>query len=298
MPSQETDTPEWMRRQRDAGGGAGRFEQATLDQGLLLVHSDFHPRQALVEQAVRDGEAGGLVITIGLQGRSGYVGHDGAQLRFEQGHTTVSAFRQGCGERRFEAGQRVAQLRVLIDEHALARYGHAHVLPAHGVRPLAFASTTRAGASLAALLARSLLKKNDALAMHIGVLSLLAEQLRPLQPAPLMTVRWSDADIRKIERAHALMEEQMAQELTLAYLCAQVGLSLFRFKQGWRHRYGDSPHRTLLALRMQRAKWLLESGCQVAQAGWQVGYRHPANFSTAFSRYFGYAPKTVGRAGV
>ena len=39
------------------------------------------------------------------------------------------------------------------------------------------------------------------------------------------------------------------------------------------------------------------NGCQVAQAGWQTGYRHPPNFSAAFSRYFGYAPKTVGRAG-
>lgn len=294
MPLQERETPEWMRRQRDAGGGAGRFEQTTLDQGLLLVHSDFHPRQALVEQVVRSGEAGGLVITMGLQGRSGYVGQDGAQLRFEPGHTTVSAFRQGSGERRFEAGQRVAQLRVLIDEHALARYGHADVLPAHGVRPLAFRATTRACAQLA----RSLLKENDALARHIGVLSLLAEQLRALQPAPDMAVRWRDTDILKIERAHALMEEQLAQELTLDYLCAQVGLSLFKFKQGWRHRYDDSPYRTLLALRMQRARLLLENGCQVAQAGWQVGYRHPANFSTAFSRYFGYAPKTVGRAGV
>ena len=111
-------------------------------------------------------------------------------------------------------------------------------------------------------------------------------------------MRWRDTDIVKIERAHALMEEQLAQELTLDYLCAQVGLSLFKFKQGWRHRYDDSPYRTLLALRMQHARLLLENGCQVAQAGWQVGYRHPANFSTAFSRYFGYAPKTVGRAGV
>ncbi|WP_251374031.1 hypothetical protein [Janthinobacterium sp. JC611] len=39
------------------------------------------------------------------------------------------------------------------------------------------------------------------------------------------------------------------------------------------------------------------NGCQVAQAGWQTGYRHPPDFSAAFSRYFGYAPKTVGRAG-
>lgn len=294
MLLQESDTPEWMRRQRDAGGGEGRFRQTSIDEGLLLVHSDFHPRQALVEQAVRGGEAGGLVITIGLQGRSGYVGRDGARLRFEQGHTTVSAFRQGSGERRFEAGQRVAQLRLLVDERALARYGNDALLPEHGVRPLAFGATTRAGA----LLARSLLHGHDALAMHIGVLSLLSEQLRALQPAPVMVTRWSEAEIAKIERAHALMEEQLAQELTLDYLCAQVGLSLFKLKQGWRHRYHDSPYRTLLALRMRRAHLLLENGCQVAQAGWQVGYRHPANFSAAFSRYFGYAAKTVGRAGV
>lgn len=294
MRLQESDTPEWMRRQRDAGGGEGRFKQTSIDDGLLLVHSDFHPRQALVEQAVRGGEAGGLVITIGLQGRSGYVGRDGAQLRFEQGHTTVSSYRQGSGERRFEAGQRVAQLRLLVGEHALARYGHEALLPEHGVRPLAFAATTRAGA----LLARSLLHARDALALHIGVLSLLSGQLRALQPAPVTTVRWSEAEIAKIERVHALMEEQLAQQLTLDYLCAQVGLSLFKLKQGWRHRYHDSPYRTLLALRMRRAHLLLENGCQVAQAGWQVGYCHPANFSAAFARYFGYAAKTVGRAGV
>lgn len=47
---------------------------------------------------------------------------------------------------------------------------------------------------------------------------------------------------------------------------------------------------------MQRAKLLLENGCQVAQAGWQTDYRHAANFSAAFSRYFGYAPKIVARA--
>jgi AraC-like DNA-binding protein len=56
------------------------------------------------------------------------------------------------------------------------------------------------------------------------------------------------------------------------------------------------PQRTVPALRMQRAKLLFGNGCQVAQAGWQTRYRHPANFSAAFSRHFGYAPKTVARA--
>ncbi|MDF3852258.1 helix-turn-helix domain-containing protein, partial [Achromobacter denitrificans] len=38
---------------------------------------------------------------------------------------------------------------------------------------------------------------------------------------------------------------------------------------------------------------LLETGCQVAQAAYRVGYRHPANFSAAFTRFHGRAPKSV-----
>ena len=292
---QDREAAGWTRRQLDPGMGECRADQRQVDQGLLLVHSDYRPRLALVEQSQHD-DGGGMVITIGLQGASGYVARDGQQLRFQGGHTTVTAFRHVSGERRFEAHQRAAQLRVLVDENALARYwpeGLLSVLPDGGARQLAHAVTTPAAAQHA----RSLLRATDPLAVHIGVLNILAEQLRGLRPAPARVPRWSEADIIKLERAYALMQEQMAQALTLDYLCAQVGLSLFKLKQGWRYRYNDSPQRTLLALRMQRAKLLLENGCQVAQAGWQTGYRHPANFSAAFSRYFGYAPKTVGRAG-
>ena len=295
MREQDREAAGWTRRQLDPGIGECRADQRQVDQGLLLVHSDYRPRLALVEQSKHD-DAGGMVITIGLEGASGYTTRDGEQLRFRGGHTTVTAFRHTSGERRFEANQKAAQLRVLVDEDALARYwpaGLTSLLPNGGARQLAHAATTAASA----LHARSLLRATDPLAVHIGVLSLLAEQLRVLRPAPASAPRWSEADIVKLERAYALMQEQMAQALTLDYLCAQVGLSLFKFKQGWRYRYNDSPQRTLLALRMLRAKLLLENGCQVAQAGWQTGYRHPANFSAAFSRYFGYAPKTVGRAG-
>ena len=295
MREQDREAAGWTRRQLDPGLKECRADQRQVEQGLLLVHSDYRPRLALVEPSKHD-DAAGMVITIGLEGASGYVARDGQQLCFRSGHTTVTAFRHVSGERRFEANQRAAQLRVLVDEDALARYwpqGLIALLPDAGARQLAHAATT--GASV--LHARALLRATDPLAVHIGVLSLLAEQLRALRPAPATVPRWCDTDIAKLERVHALMQEQMAQDLTLDYLCAQVGLSLFKLKQGWRHRYNDSPQRTLLALRMQRAKLLLENGCQVAQAGWQTGYRHPPNFSAAFSRYFGYAPKTVGRAG-
>ena len=151
--------------QLDPGLKECRADQRQVDQGLLLVHSDYRPRLALVEQSRHD-DAGGLAIAIGLEGASGDTTRDGGQLHFRGGHTTVTAFRHVSGERRFEAHQRAAQLRLLVGEEALA------------------------------------------------------QQLRALRPAP--APRWSDADIARLESAYALMQEQMAQELTLDYLCAQA----------------------------------------------------------------------------
>lgn len=286
----------WIRRQLDGLPDDCHFQQRQVDHGLLLAHSDYRLQRPVVQQATRSDEGGALVITIGLQGASGYYMNDGTQLRFEAGHTTVSALRHGSGERRLDGGKQIEQLRIWVGEAMLARYAPALAarLPPEGVTPLMHAATTPAVAVQAA----ALLRASDPLAVHIGVLSVLAEQLR-LLPLPLeaakSALRPSEAQIAAIERAHALMQTQLAQELTLEYLCLQVGLSLFKFKQLWRYRYNDSPWRTLLALRMQRAHALLAAGCQVAQAGWQVGYRHPPNFSAAFTRYFGYAPKSVGR---
>lgn len=121
---------------------------------------------------------------------------------------------------------------------------------------------------------------------------ILSRQLRDLEPAP-GPGRLSQADIARVEAARALMSEQMDRDLTVQYLCIAVGLNEFKLKEGFRKLYGISPHRLLTALRMQRAWELLETGCQVAQAAYRVGYRHPANFSAAFTRFHGRAPKSV-----
>ncbi|MPT28633.1 MAG: AraC family transcriptional regulator, partial [Achromobacter sp.] len=132
----------------------------------------------------------------------------------------------------------------------------------------------------------------DPLDTHIRALTLLSRQLRALAPPPAPG-RLSQADIARLERAHALMQAQMDRELTVQYLCLATGLNEFKLKQGFRALYGDSPMRLLAAMRMRRAWELLEGGCQVAQAAYQVGYRHPANFSAAFTRFHGRAPKSV-----
>lgn len=282
----------------------GRFgdcwiERTALDDGLTVVRSHYRPARELAEETVPSGSGPTLVITFGLSGESGFVAKDGLSLRFRAGHTTLTAFNESRGERRFNGGTAVRQLRLVLSGTALSRYlGEAAVTRLanrNGVRPLGEYTT----AAWCSTLLRPLLAPRAAtpLDLHIAALTLVAEHLRPLMPAsaPAASSAYlSTADIEKLTRARDLMQSHMDRALTIPYLGATVGLNECKFKQGFRDLFGATPHQYLLEMRMRRARALLQSGCQVAQAAYAVGYQHPASFSTAFARYFGQTPKSVG----
>ena len=296
----------WQRMPLPEVAGRCHADRCQLEPGLVLVHSDYQPQHDLAEENANLLDARVLVITFGLQGDSVYQSRDGGQLPFRGGHTTMSGFRHSIGQRRYAAGARVAQLRLLIEESVLARYlGEPRcrdLLPANGVRQLAFGPT--AGASnvhIDALLRQRRAAPATAglntLDLQIHTLSLLAEQLRGLKPhaAPTPTAgrRWPEREIAKIEQVRELMHTHMAQALTVSWLCATVGISEFKLKAGCALLYQRSPYQLLLEIRMRHAWTLLEGGCQVAQAAWQTGYEHPSSFSVAFTRFFGRTPKSV-----
>lgn len=294
--------PGWTRHALPAELGECACERFTLGDGIVLARSHYRPLRDLVEESVHaDGSDQGrtLVITLGLAGESGFVARSGAALRFGVGQTTLAAFRGSRGERRYAAGQSVRQLRLLLSGAALDRYLgpelSRRLTDADGVRAL----DRRASLPASLALARRLVQPpgpqpTDALERHIAMLSLAALELRHLAPAPqALPPRWSDDELARLEQARELLSAQMDRALTLAYLSAAVGLGEHRLKQGFRAVFGSTPQAMLLELRMRRAWALLESGCQVAQAGWQVGYAHPSNFSAAFTRFFGRSPKSV-----
>lgn len=302
------------RQQLPAAVGECFTERVALDSGLVVLRSRYRPAVDLVEEsAPPPGSASTLVVTLGLAGESGYVAADGARLGFRAGHTTVSAFRQGAGERHFCAGSSVAQLRLLVDMPLLARYlGHAPdvgPLQPGSVRELGFGPSTAASSAHAVALVRQFdAPAPDLLAMHIHALSLLAEQrcgvLAHSAPGTLGTQGAPAAgglppeDVRRLEQLRDLMHAQMDRPLPLAYLCAAAGMGESRLKAAWQRLFGSSPLRTLTEIRMRRARTLLEAGGQVAQVAWQVGYAHPNNFSAAFTRFHGRTPKSVaGRRG-
>ncbi|MDO7887655.1 hybrid sensor histidine kinase/response regulator transcription factor [Hymenobacter cheonanensis] len=59
---------------------------------------------------------------------------------------------------------------------------------------------------------------------------------------------------------------------------------------------GQAPGDFIRLVRLNRAHALLAGGtATVAEVAYQVGYGNPANFSTSFSRHFGYAPSETRR---
>lgn len=284
--------PGWRRHALPSELGNCHADRLELDEGLTLVHSQYTPSRDLIEESAAGYGARTLVITLAMQGVSAYRGVDGDALDFRGGTTTVTAFQRAQGERHYLGGATVSQLRLLVGERTLRRYAGddraQSLLGEGGLRRLSQAKTTP---ELTAA-ARELALGQDPLDAHIRALTLLSRQLRGLQATP-EPGRLSQADIERLEAARTLMQEQMDRELTVQYLCLATGLNEFKLKEGFRKRYGASPHRVLTELRMRRAWELLETGCQVAQAAYRVGYRHPANFSAAFTRFHGRTPKSV-----
>ncbi|WP_287804368.1 AraC family transcriptional regulator [Diaphorobacter sp.] len=271
------------------------IDRLPLDDGLTLVRSFCCPSRDLAEKTDQSDGRPTLVITFGLSGESAYVERAGTRLRFRQGHTTLSVFASCQGERQFAAGTPVRQLRLSVGETALRRYlGAPGVLLPHrmGVRALG----ERVTSPWCLPLVRSLASPGSIshLDAHIAALSLVGEHLRGLGPLAGSTppsARWTPGDVEKLRQARDLMYSQMDRALTIPYLCISVGINEFKLKRGFREIYGTTPYQALLEIRMQRARQLLEAGSQVAQVAYAVGYAHPANFSTAFERYFGFRPK-------
>ncbi|MGJ7530710.1 helix-turn-helix domain-containing protein [Variovorax sp. GB1P17] len=290
----------WARLSAVGAMAGSTVERLVIEPGLSVVRSSFVPRRDVREANANPPERGTLVLTVGLDGRSVYQSTQGEHLGFAAGFTTAAAYMGSAGERHYAAGERVVQLRLLIEEPAVLQWLGQDVsmrlMPARGVRALASTRTSAASSSHAQALYRS----SDATGLaaldcRIHALSLLAEQIRALGLSPQEPVKASRRrDHDRLARARDLMHAQMDRPLTVAYLSAEVGMSETRFKAGFRDAFGISPRHMLLQIRMERARVLLDSGCQVAQTAWQVGYAHPGNFSTAFARYFGRAPKHQG----
>ncbi|PJX20361.1 AraC family transcriptional regulator [Advenella sp. S44] len=279
-------------------------ESIMLESGILVGRLHYHPDRPIVEETLGPHQGRVIVVTVGLQGQSVYRGDNTPEVLFKAGHTTVTSFQALRGERSYEGSKPVSQLRVVISASTLRKYvGDERVDKILGdstFQRLAFYGSSSATLAHAAAINRYMKAATGEqpnphqLELHIHALSLLSEQFKAL--APIQTEGYSafsSEEVQRLERARDMIAHQLHLPLTNQYLAAQVGMNENKLKEGFRYLYNNTPSGVVLELRMRKAYTLLESGQQVAQTAWQVGYKYPNNFSVAFMRYYGKSPKTV-----
>jgi len=95
----------------------------------------------------------------------------------------------------------------------------------------------------------------------------------------------------RVEKAAALIRENLAEPLTLEALGQRVGCSPFYLSRTFSEQMGMTISQYLRQVRLERAAELLRSGkFNVTQAALEVGYSSIGHFSTAFHETFGCCP--------
>lgn len=103
-------------------------------------------------------------------------------------------------------------------------------------------------------------------------------------------------------RLHALcvlINSNLRRTWSVAELAKEAGLSKRVLNAKFRMAFGVTVFDYLKRQRLEYARdALVHQGLTVAEAAYGVGYDNPANFATAFRRYFGYQPSACRRRGV
>lgn len=99
-----------------------------------------------------------------------------------------------------------------------------------------------------------------------------------------------------VERALAIMRQELSRPRRITDLARSVGLSRAAFARRFRAAVGVPPERHWAELRMQHAaRRLAETDLGLASIASEVGYRSEFAFSRAFKRWSGVAPGSYRR---
>lgn len=109
-----------------------------------------------------------------------------------------------------------------------------------------------------------------------------------------LSIKFSSYDIEALNYAKEILINQMQNPPSIHKLSRQIKLNEFKLKTGFKIFFKTSPYKFLFNYKMNYAKNLLQKGeLSISEISKKVGFKHPANFTTAFKANFKINPKDI-----
>lgn len=100
-----------------------------------------------------------------------------------------------------------------------------------------------------------------------------------------------------VRKAISVMQDRLAEPLTLAEIAAEVNLSVYHFVRVFRDATGETPYRYLTRLRIESAQRMLSgTNLTLEQITHRCGFGGPSALSSAFLRQVGVRPSAYRKA--
>ena len=97
-----------------------------------------------------------------------------------------------------------------------------------------------------------------------------------------------------VNKVAKYVHDHLLEPLTLEQLSRVAKTNNSKLQHSFKQLFGQSLFTYIFQERLKYAKSLLEKGeMDISDVSKTVGYTHQSNFSTAFTKYFGYTPKSV-----
>ncbi|MNK18089.1 Regulatory protein PchR [compost metagenome] len=118
------------------------------------------------------------------------------------------------------------------------------------------------------------------------------EQLNNEQPGAEKFLK--DEDIAKLEMARDILEQNFISPPTQRELALEVMLNESKLRKGFKEYFASTIYDYITRLRMELAKQLLiDDQKSIFEVANLTGFKHQANFSIAFKKYFGISPSEI-----
>lgn len=128
------------------------------------------------------------------------------------------------------------------------------------------------------------------------ILELLMYQLEQLRNdgGPLKQELLKTGDFERLEEARTILNERFVSPPTHKELAKEILLNEFKLRTGFKEYFGVTMYDYITRLRMEQArKLLLDEKMSIYEVSGLSGFKHQANFSKAFKKYFGILPSGI-----